>query len=57
VAQLYAKFCEDQDAAEEQNCILDLKYDRQKVLQGTKEIEGIQKAEPCNQEALDALQE
>ena len=57
MAELYAKFCEDQDAAEEQNCILDLKYDRQKVLQGTKEIEGIQKAEPSNQEALDTLQE
>jgi hypothetical protein len=57
VTQLYEKFREDQDAAEEQNCILDIKYDRKKVLQGTKEIEGLPKAEPASQEALDALHE
>jgi hypothetical protein len=57
VTQLYEKFGEDQEAAEEQNCILDLKYDRKKVLQSTKEIEGLPKAEPASQEALEALHE
>lgn len=57
VAQLYEKFCENQDTAEEQDCILDLKYDRKKVLQGTKEIEGLPKAEHVPVEYLNAFQE
>jgi hypothetical protein len=43
VEQVYEQFLQDQSGAEELNKILDLKYDRQKVLQNTTEIEGLKK--------------
>jgi hypothetical protein len=43
VEQVYEQFLQDSSGAEELNKILDLKYDRQKVLQNTTEIEGLKK--------------
>ena len=45
VEQVYQQFLEDLSSAEELNRILDLRYDKQKVLQIPKEIEGLKKLE------------
>lgn len=45
LADLFDQFMQNQTEAEELNRILDLKYDRQKVLQDTTEIEGLKKLE------------
>mmetsp|Transcript_19576 Transcript_19576/g.30118 ORF Transcript_19576/g.30118 Transcript_19576/m.30118 type:complete len:195 (+) Transcript_19576:11747-12331(+) len=49
VEEVFQQFFEDPAQAEELNHILDLKYDRQKVLKGTTEIEALKKSEEGDQ--------
>lgn len=48
---------EDSSRAEELNRILDLKYDRQKALQNTTEIEGLKKLESTSSDGPETLLE
>jgi hypothetical protein len=57
VEQVYQQFLEDLGSAEELNRILDLKYDKQKVLQNPKEIEGLKKLESTSSESAETLLE
>lgn len=57
VEEVYELFLEDQSCAEDLNRILDLKYDRQKVLKNTKEIEALKKLESSAGDAADAQME
>lgn len=56
IKDLYDKFCEDQKQAEENMFILDLKYDRVKVLQA-KEIESLKRFDLSKSFDSEALQE
>ena len=57
VEQVYSRFLENQSSAEELNRILDLKYDRQQVLQNTTEIEGLKKLESASADGAESLHE
>ena len=51
------QFLDDLSGAEELNRILDLKYDRQKVLQITTEIEGLKKLDSAGSDSSETLLE
>jgi hypothetical protein len=54
IEEAYEEFMQDPSQAEELNKILDLKYDRQKVLQNTTEIEGLKKLETMSSEGTES---
>jgi len=57
VEQVYERFLEDLSSAEDLNRVLDLKYDKQKVLQNGTEIEGLKKLENASSESAETLLE
>lgn len=57
VGQLYEQFLADADGAQELNQVLDLKYDRQKVIRDTTEIEGLKKLDTASSDGTEGLSE